>query len=139
MSKQWAESHDVPLVTRKEPKLVNNFNGERVEGVGWQYTFPFTRRNDSHYIKATFEIGRLENLSDNMLPYWWIFKYGALSGVTEENNKLQFTSKHCHKHCTKPWVSLFSIEYDDSTWKFGTDPRWIGVIGSKHINVAHEI
>jgi hypothetical protein len=102
MSKQWAESHDVPLVTRKEPKIVNNFTGERVEGVGWTYTFPFTLRNDCHYIKATFEIGRMENLSDNMLPYWWIFKYGALSGVTKENNKLQFTSKHCHKHCTKP-------------------------------------
>jgi hypothetical protein len=139
MSKQWAESHGVPLVTRTEPKIVENFNGQRVEGAGWQYTFPVTLRYESHYTKETFEIGPMEDSSDVMLPYWWIVKHGALSGVTEENDKLQFTSKHCHQHCTKAAVSSFSIEYDDSILKFGTDPRWIGVIGSMHVSAAHEI
>jgi hypothetical protein len=81
----------------------------------------------------------MEDSSDIMLPYWWIVKHGALSGITEENDKLQFTSKHCHQHCTKAAVSSFSIEYDDSILKFGTDPRWIGVIGSMHVSAAHEI
>ena len=96
MSKQWADSHGVPLVTRTEPKIVENFNGERVEGAGWQYTFPVTLRYESHYTKETFEIGPMEDLSDIMLPYWWIVKHGALSGATEQNNNRQFTSKHCH-------------------------------------------
>jgi len=139
MSKQWADSHCVPLVTETEPKIVESFNGERVEGAGWQYTFPVTLRYESHYTKETFEIGPMEDSSDIMLPYWWIVKHGALSGVTEENDKLQFTSKHCHQHCTKAAVSSFSIEYDDSILTFGTDPRWIGVIGSMHVNAAHEI
>ena len=34
MSKQWAETNGVPLVTRTEPKSVENFNGEIVEGAG---------------------------------------------------------------------------------------------------------
>jgi hypothetical protein len=74
-----------------------------------------------------------------MLSYWWIVKHGALSGVTEENNTLQFTSKYCHQHCTKAAECLFSIEYDDSILKFDMDARWIRVIGSMHINAAHEI
>src|ERR1700731_1136524 len=139
MSKQWADSHGVPLVTRTEPKIVENFNGERVEGAGWQYTFPVTVRYESHYTKETFKIGPMEDSSDIMLPYWWIVKHGALSGVTEENNKLQFMSKHCHQHCTKAAVSSFSIVYDDSILKFSTDPQWIEVIGSMHVNAAHEI
>ena len=126
-------------MTRTEPKIVENFNGERVEEAGWQYTFPVTLRYESYYTKETFEIGPMEDSSDIMLPYWWIVKHGALSGVTEENDTLQFTSKHCHQHCTKAAVSSFSIEYDDSILKFGTDPRWIGVIGSMHVNAAHEI
>jgi hypothetical protein len=72
-----------------------------------------------------------------MFPYWWIVKHGALSGVTEENDMLQFTSKHCHQNCTKAVVASFSIEYDDSILKFGINPRWIGVIGSMHVNAAH--
>ena len=53
MSKQWADSHGVPLVTRTEPKIVENFNGERVEGAGWHYPFPVTLRYKSHYTKET--------------------------------------------------------------------------------------
>jgi hypothetical protein len=81
----------------------------------------------------------MENLSDIISPYWWIVKHGALSGVTEENNTLQFTSKHGHQHCTKAAVSSFSIEYDDSILKFGTNLQWIRVIGSMHFNAVHEI
>jgi hypothetical protein len=54
MSKQLADSHGVPLVTRTEPKIVENFHGERVEEAGWQYTFPFTLQYESHYTKETF-------------------------------------------------------------------------------------
>jgi hypothetical protein len=81
----------------------------------------------------------MEDSSDVMLPYWWLVKHGALSTVTEENDKHQFMSKHCHQHCTKAAVSLFSIEYHDSILMFGTDPRWIRVIGSMHVNTAHEM
>jgi hypothetical protein len=34
MSKRWAETNGVPLVTRTEPKSVENFNGEIVQGAG---------------------------------------------------------------------------------------------------------
>lgn len=34
---------------------------------------------------------------------------------------------------------LLSIEYNDSSLKFRTRPRWIRVIGSMHINRAHKI
>ena len=97
-----------------EPKIVENFNGERVEGAGWQHTFPVTMQYKSHYSKETIEIGQMEDLSDIMLPYWWIVKHGALSGIIEENDKLQFTSKHYHQNCTKVAISSFSIEYDNS-------------------------
>jgi hypothetical protein len=36
-------------------------------------------------------------------------------------------------------VSSFSIEYDDSILKFGTNPQWIGVIGSMGVNAANEL
>jgi hypothetical protein len=36
ISKQWADSHGVLLVTQMEPKIVENFNRKRVEGVGRQ-------------------------------------------------------------------------------------------------------
>ena len=114
------------LVTRTESKIVKTFNGESVEGAGWQYTFPITLQYESHYTKETFEIGPIEDSSDIMLPYWWIIKYGALSGITKENDKLQFTSKHCHQHCTKVAVSSFSIKYDNCILKFETDLQWIG-------------
>ena len=32
-----------------------------------------------------------------------------------------------------------SIEYNDSILKFGTDPRWIVIIGSMYVNDIHEI
>ncbi|KAF8241173.1 hypothetical protein K440DRAFT_575346, partial [Wilcoxina mikolae CBS 423.85] len=117
MSKQWAETNGVLLVTRTEPKSVKNFNGEIVEGVGWQYTFPVTLRYEDHYTKETFEIRRMESATDIMLPYWRIIKHGALRAA----------------------VSSCSIEYDDSIHKFGTDPQWIGVIGFMHINAAVEM
>jgi hypothetical protein len=34
ISNQWVDSHGVPLVTQMEPKIVENFNGERVEEAG---------------------------------------------------------------------------------------------------------
>ncbi|KAF8241181.1 hypothetical protein K440DRAFT_575307 [Wilcoxina mikolae CBS 423.85] len=139
MSKQWAETNGVPLVTRTEPNSVENFNSEIVEGAGLQYTFPVTLLYDNHYTQAIFEIGPMESATDIMLPYWWIVKHGALRGITEEGDKLQFTSKHCHQHCIKAAVSFFSIEYDDSILRFGTDPRWIRLIVSMHINAAGEM
>jgi hypothetical protein len=81
----------------------------------------------------------MEDSSDIMSPYWWIVTHGALSGVTEENDMLQFTSKHCHQHCTNTVVSSFSIEYDNSILIFSTDPQRIGVIGSIHVNAVHKI
>ena len=122
-----------------EPKIVENFNGERVEGADWQYTFPITLQYESNYTKEPFGINPMEDSSDVLLPYWWIIKHGALNGVTEENDSLQFTSRYCEQHCTKAAVSSFSIKYDDSILKFSTDPQWIRVIGSMHVNVAHEI
>jgi hypothetical protein len=107
--------------------------------VDWQYTFPVTLQYESHCTKEIFEIGPMEDLSDIILPYWWIVKDGALSEVTEENDTLQYTLKHSHQHCTNAVVYSFSIEYDDSILKFGTDPRWIDVIGSIHVNTVHEI
>ncbi|KAF8534497.1 hypothetical protein BDD12DRAFT_643133, partial [Trichophaea hybrida] len=83
---------------------------------GGQYTFPVTLWYESHYTKETFEIGPMEDSSDIMLPYWWMVKYGALSGVTEENNKLQFTSKHCHQHCTKAAVSSVATHEIEVDW-----------------------
>ena len=70
MSKQWADSHGLPLVTPTEPNIVETFNEERVEGVGWQYTFAVTLWYESNYAKETFEIGPMEDLSDIILPYW---------------------------------------------------------------------
>jgi hypothetical protein len=64
----------------------------------------------------------MEDLSDIMLPYWWIVKHWAHSGVTDDEDTLLFTSKHCHQHRTTAEVSSFSIEYDDSILKFSTDP-----------------
>jgi hypothetical protein len=55
----------------------------------------------------------MENLSDIMLSHWWIVKHGALSRVTEEDDMLQFMSKHCHQHCTEAAVYSVVIEYDD--------------------------
>ena len=95
LSKQWADSHGVLLVTRTEPKIVENINGERVEGADWQYTFPVTLQYKSHYTKEIFEIGPIQDLSDIMFPYLWIVKHGTFSGVTEENNVLQFISRNC--------------------------------------------
>jgi hypothetical protein len=139
MSKQWADSHGVPLVTQTQRKIVENFNGGRVEVAGFQYTFPVTLRYESLYTKESFEIGPMQDLSAITLPYWWIVKHVALGGVTKENNKLQFTSKHCHHHCTKEAQSSFSMEYDDSILKFSTDPQWIRFIESMHVNMGHEI
>jgi hypothetical protein len=90
MSKQCTDSHGVPLVTWTESKIVKNFNGERVEEEGWQYTFPSTLRYESYYTNDTSEIGPMVDVSDIILPYWWIIKHVALSGVTEENNKPQY-------------------------------------------------
>ena len=67
-----------------KPKIVKNLNGKRVEGAGWQYTFPVTLQYESHYTKETFKIDPIENSSDIILPYWWIIKHGALSGAKLE-------------------------------------------------------
>jgi hypothetical protein len=74
-----------------------------------------------------------------MIPYWWIVKHCTLSKITEENDILQFMSKLCHQYWTIAVVSLFSIEYDNSIWMFGTDHRFHRVIGSMQVNMAHEI
>jgi hypothetical protein len=84
MLKKWADLYGVPLVTRTEPKIVETFHGERVEGAGWLYTFPVDWLYESHYTKETFEIGPMEDLSDILLLHWWIVKHGALSGVTKK-------------------------------------------------------
>jgi hypothetical protein len=66
MSKRWANSHGVLLVTQTEPQMVKNFNAARVENEGWQYTFLVTLWYESHYTKQTFEIGPMEDVSDIM-------------------------------------------------------------------------
>jgi hypothetical protein len=85
------------------------------------------------------EIGPTEDSSDIMFPYWWIIKHGALSGVNEEHYDLQFMSKHSHEYCTKAIVSSFSVQHDNSSLLFGTDPRRIRVIGRMHFIKAYEI
>jgi hypothetical protein len=72
MLKQWADSHAVLLRTRMEPKTVENFNRERVEEARSSYTFCVTLRYESNYAKETFQISLIEDLSDIILPYWWI-------------------------------------------------------------------
>jgi hypothetical protein len=108
MSKQWADSHSVPLMTRTEPKIVENFNSERIEEAGGKYTFPVTLQYESHYTKEIFEIGPIEDSFDIILPYWLIVKHGALPPVIEENDTLQFMSKHCNEHCTKTVVFVLN-------------------------------
>jgi hypothetical protein len=122
MSKQWTNSHGVPLVNGTEPKIVKNFNEAKVEYVVSLYTFPITLRYEFYYIKESFKIDPMEDSYDIMFPYWWIFTHGTLSGGIEENDILQFMSKHCHQHCTKAALSWFSNKYDHSIVKFSTDP-----------------
>jgi hypothetical protein len=85
-------------VTQTEPEIVKNFHGARVEEAGWLYTIPITQQHESHYIKEFFEIDPMEYSSDIKLPYWWIVKYGVLSGVTAEHIIHQFPLKHCNQH-----------------------------------------
>jgi hypothetical protein len=99
--KQWANIHVVPLVTWMKPMIVKNINEERVQDARWQYTVPVILRYDTYYTEESYKIGPMEDTSDIMVPYWWIIKFGALSGVTDDSDMLMFLLKHCHQHCTQ--------------------------------------
>jgi hypothetical protein len=42
LSKLCTNSHSIPLVTQTEPKIFENFNGDKVAKAGWLYTFSIT-------------------------------------------------------------------------------------------------
>jgi hypothetical protein len=71
-SEKWIEEHNVPFVTHKKQKEIQNFAGDTVENCGWCYTFPITCQQGDHYSKETFEIGPKEDFRDLMVSNWWI-------------------------------------------------------------------
>jgi hypothetical protein len=101
--------------------IVEHINGDIVDDAGGQYTFSVSLLYESHNIKETFEIGRLKKSEAFILRYWWNLKQKACSRVTEQNDKLLFTSKHCHQHCTKAVVCSFSRDDYYSKLKFRSD------------------
>jgi hypothetical protein len=72
VSEKWIEEHNVPFVTSKEQKEIQNFAGGTVEDCGWFFTFTITCHHGDHYSKETFEIGPKEDFRDLMVSNWWI-------------------------------------------------------------------
>jgi hypothetical protein len=99
ISEKWIEEHDVPFVTRKGQKEIQNFTGETVQDCGWFYTFPMTCKHGDHYSKETFKIGPVEAICDLMLPYLWIVKHEA-KGFADGGN-ISFESEECKWTCRR--------------------------------------
>jgi hypothetical protein len=136
-SEKWIEEHNVPFVTRKEQKEIQNFAGDTVEDCGWCYTFPITCQHGDQYSKETFEIGPMEDSCDLMLPSWWIVKHKARGFA--EGGKINFESEESKKTCTRHNCNSFTVEIDDTILDFGNDPQWIGIIGNLKINDQDEM
>jgi hypothetical protein len=92
-SERWIEELNVPFVTHKEQKEIQNFAGDIVEDCGWCYPFPITCQHGDHYSKETFEIGPMEDSCDLILPYWWIVKHKARGFAN--GGKISFESEEC--------------------------------------------
>jgi len=94
-SENWIKENNVPFVTLRELKDIQDFPGETVENCGWCYTFLITCQHGDHYSKETFEIGSMEDSCDLMLPYWWIVKHKA-KGLAD-GGIISFESEQCKK------------------------------------------
>jgi hypothetical protein len=94
-SEKWIKEHNVPFVTHKEQKEIQNFAGHIVEDCGWCYTFPITSQHGDQYSKETFEIGPMEDSCDQMPPYWWIVKHKAR--IFAQRGKINFECEECKK------------------------------------------
>jgi hypothetical protein len=136
-SAKWIEEHNVPYVTSKERKKIQNFAEDTGEDCGWCYTFPITCQHGDNYSKETFEIGSMEDSCDLMLPYWWIVKHKAMGFA--DGGTISFESEEHKKTCTRHNCNAFIIELDDIVLDFRIDPRWIGIIGNRTCNDRDEM
>jgi hypothetical protein len=85
-------AHDIPI-------HMQAFDGETNEVAGKYYTEPLHLRHGDHWTTLPFELSRLEDQCDAILPHWWLQEHQPSNLYSADPSHISFDSLHCRRHC----------------------------------------
>ena len=134
ISTKFVEQYGAPSETREVPLSISTFDGATLPDAGKRYTHPLRLRHGEHVTMEAFEISRLEESSEIILPHWWMIDHppiGLLEGKT-----ISFASSRCRTRCTQYALNTFPIQYDDEIIASAASIASIGCLG--HIRATSD-
>jgi len=72
INQRTIERLGIQTKTNKNPRTIENFTGEVVEGAGQSYTGIMRRQHRKHFSKETFKVTPMDATIDIFLPFSWI-------------------------------------------------------------------
>ena len=130
--------HKVPVVLRERAEIIAGYDGAKCKGAGSANIFACNLSLADHYTKERFEVSPLQDDHDILMPWWWTLQHSIRYLYSGAQSDIVFDSPKC-VHCTKSALTEFSIYYNESVTYFSKEQKWVGVIGSLHIDEEENV
>ncbi|KAJ2984544.1 hypothetical protein NUW58_g6005 [Xylaria curta] len=117
-ARQWG----LPQVRRKTRRPLTAFNATVDDEGGKYYSEDLIiRHRDDHFSRINFELSKMDEECDIILPLWWLQEHQPTSFLDPHNKKIRFTSEYCRRNCTSLTTALsprpFVAALEDSIQK----------------------
>jgi len=112
INQQTIERLGIQTKTHKNPRTIENFIGEVVEGAGQSYTGIMRLQHRKRFSRETFEVTPMEAAINIFLPFKWIEQHLPQGAWT--NKEIPFSSAECMRKCTRHEMGPFSLTWDES-------------------------
>ena len=123
---------------RKRAEIIVGYDGTVCKGAGSAYSIIYTHRLADQYTKESFEVSPQQNDHDILMSGWWTLQHPIRYLNSGAQTDIVFNSPKC-VNFTKSAMTEFSIGYDESVAYFGKEQKWVGVIGSLHMNEEENV
>jgi hypothetical protein len=112
INQKTADKLGVQLTRHQRERIIENFEGKRVQSAGQYYSEPLLLQHRKHYSRGTFEVAPMEAGVDLFLPFEWIKRHPPQG--TWSSEEVRFNSPWCQENCTKHETAEFSLSWDES-------------------------
>lgn len=104
MSFHQARVWKLPLFKRANIRSLMGFNAEADSVGGRYYTDTLVlRHQEDHYTRLNFELSKMDDECDIILPHWWLLQHEPAS-FFDKTQEIRFSSEYCQKNCTSSIV-----------------------------------
>jgi len=115
---------------RENPRIIESFTGQTVDGAREYYTYPLVLQHRKHFAREIMEVAPMDRKIDIFLPFWWVAKH-APQGAWEDK-EIRFNSPRCLEECTRYETADFTLSWDETVCL----NKNVGIIG--YVSVVSE-